>query len=175
MPARSSSPSPTPATGSITTNLSRIFDPFFTTRDVGEGTGLGLSICYGIVRDHGGADHRREQGQRRHDVLAWLPARPAPERASAGEILVAHADQGERDFLAAALGAWGYKVVTAARSDEALTRYRRGGVQAVFLDRVLLAANLAGWSAARSDDTRNTPLILLAMAGSDGTHRTVRP
>ena len=149
------------------TNLSRIFDPFFTTREVGEGTGLGLSICYGIIRDHGGeiaVDSRVDVGTR---FALRLPARLDSERNSAGEILLAHADQGERDFLAAALGAWGYTVVTAARSDEALARYRRGTLHAVFLDRALLAANAAGWSSARLDDTRNIPLILLAIAGSD--------
>ena len=148
-------------------NLSRIFDPFFTTREVGEGTGLGLSICYGIIRDHGGeitVDSRVNAGT---TFTLRIPARTEPGRGAAGEILLAHADQGERDFLAAALSAWGYRVVTAARADEALTRYRRGGVHTVFLDRVLLAANFAGWCAARSDRTRNIPLILLAMAGSD--------
>ena len=149
------------------TNLSRIFDPFFTTRDVGEGTGLGLSICYGIIRDHGGEITVESRVNAGTTFRLRLPARPEPGRASAGEILVAHADQGERDFLATALGAWGYKVVAMARSDDALARHRYPDIHAVFLDRALLAANLSGWSAARSDDTRNIPLILLAMAGSD--------
>jgi two-component system NtrC family sensor kinase len=149
------------------TNLSRIFDPFFTTREVGEGTGLGLSICYGIIRDHGGeiaVDSRVNAGT---TFTLRLPARPGPGPVAMGEILLAHADQGERDFLAAALCGWGYKVVATARCDDALSRYRRGGLQAIFLDRTLLTPNFAGWSTARSDDTRNIPLVLLAMAGSD--------
>ena len=148
------------------TNLSRIFDPFFTTRDVGEGTGLGLSICYGIIRDHGGeiaVESRVDDGTR---FTLRLPARPGPGWTAAGEILLAHADQGERDFLAAALCGWGYRVVTAARSDDALARSRRGDLQAIFLDRALLGANVAGWTTVRSD-TRSIPLVLLAMAGSD--------
>ncbi len=148
-------------------NLTRIFDPFFTTRDVGEGTGLGLSICYGIIRDHGGeigVESRVDVGTR---FSLRLPAPVDARRAVVEDILVAHADQGERDFLAAALGAWGYRVAAVARTDEALARYKRGGLHAVFLDRALLSANVAAWSAARADDMRNIPIVLLAAAGSE--------
>ena len=41
------------------TNIEKIFDPFFTTKAVGKGTGLGLSICYGVIRQHGGEVHCR--------------------------------------------------------------------------------------------------------------------
>ena len=148
-------------------NLTRIFDPFFTTRDVGEGTGLGLSICYGIIRDHGGeiaVESRVDAGTR---FALRLPARVEGPRMAAGEILVAHADQGEREFLSAALGAWGYSVAAVARTDEALARYKRGALHAVFLDRALLSANVAAWSAARTDGVSNVPLVLLAAAGSE--------
>jgi two-component system NtrC family sensor kinase len=148
-------------------NLSRIFDPFFTTRDVGEGTGLGLSICYGIIRDHGGeiaVASRVDIGTR---FTLRLPARAARPHAAPREILVAHADQGERDFFAAALAAWGYGVAAVGRADDALARYRRGGLHAVLLDRALLATTLAEWCSALSGDGGRVPVVLLAAAGSD--------
>ena len=142
-------------------NLSRIFDPFFTTRDVGEGTGLGLSICYGIVRDHGGhirVDSKVQVGTTFSVVLPALVEDPA----TAEDILVAHADQGEREFLVAALNGWGHRACGAATVAEAIERYRRGGLQAVLLHRVLAGAGLAEWRAVRGATGARVPLILLS-------------
>ena len=148
--------------GIDTANLSRIFDPFFTTRDVGEGTGLGLSICYGIIRDHGG-DIRVEskvQVGTRFSVL--LPAIVEDPAAPPEEILVAHADQGEREFVAAALMGWGHRVAAAATLSEALERYRRGSLQAVLLDRTLLAAGLPEWRQVRRGERVRVPMVLFS-------------
>ncbi|HET7219204.1 MAG TPA: ATP-binding protein [Vicinamibacterales bacterium] len=149
-------------------NLSRIFDPFFTTRDVGEGTGLGLSICYGIVRDHGGQIAVASKVQVGTTFTILLPARTEPLDLEAGEILVAHLDQGERDFIGAALGAWGYRVAASDRHDEALARYQRGDLRAALIDRSILSANLDGWRAARAHDGARVPLIVMSMAADDG-------
>src|SRR5206468_4913549 len=127
-------------------NLSRIFDPFFTTRDVGEGTGLGLSICYGIVRDHGGQIAVESVVNSGTTFSLLLPARrddARPEEA----ILIAHAEQGERDYLAAALGGWGCGVITVASSHDALDAYRCRELHAVFVDRSIIAADLPAWQA----------------------------
>jgi two-component system cell cycle sensor histidine kinase/response regulator CckA len=147
-------------------NLSRIFDPFFTTRDVGEGTGLGLSICYGIVRDHGGqilVDSQIDEGT---TFSLLLPARV--DEAAAGEaFLVAHSEQGERDFIAAALTGWGCEVVTAASSADALALCRSRTLHAAFIDRGVIASDLSGWRAARAE-APELPLILVSMAADDG-------
>jgi CheY-like chemotaxis protein len=138
-------------------NLSRIFDPFFTTREVGEGTGLGLSICYGIVRDHGGhiSVESVVNGGTTFSVL--LPARV---EASASEmILVAQAEQGERDYIAAALAGWGYSVVTAGSSADALRAVRQRIPSAAFIDRAILAADLGGWRTAFAE----RPTLALAL------------
>ncbi len=146
-------------------NLSRIFDPFFTTRDVGEGTGLGLSICYGIVRDHGGQITVESVVNTGTTFSLLLPAR-LDDSAAAEPILIAHADQGERDYLAAALSGWGARLVTAATSAEALEIYRRRPLHAVFVERGVLAADLQGWQAA--SDEHGIPLVLVSMSADDG-------
>ena len=147
--------------GIDTTALSRIFDPFFTTRDVGEGTGLGLSICYGIVRDHGGHIRVDSKVQVGTTFSVLLPALVEESAAPTEDILVAHADQGEREFLIAALNGWGHRAVGATTVSEALDRYRRGGLQTVLLDRTVLAAGLPEWKAVRTAGVR-VPLILLS-------------
>jgi two-component system NtrC family sensor kinase len=150
--------------GIDSSTLSRIFDPFFTTRDVGEGTGLGLSICYGIVRDHGGqivVDSKVDAGT---TFTVMLPARV--EETVTDAILVAHPDQGERDFIAAALSGWGYRVSAASAAAEALALYG-DDLLAAFVDCRVLAGDIAGWRAARLPVTRRVPLVLLSMAAED--------
>ena len=146
-------------------NLSRIFDPFFTTRDVGEGTGLGLSICYGIVRDHGGQITVDSAVNAGTTFSLSLPARVDDGRPG-DSILVAHAEQGERDYLAAALAGWGCDVVTAASSTEALDTCRRRHLQAAFVDRGIIAADLPAWRATCSKP--GLPLVLVSMSADDG-------
>jgi two-component system NtrC family sensor kinase len=148
-------------------NLSRVFDPFFTTRDVGEGTGLGLSICYGIIRDHGGqitVDSRLNAGT---TFSVLLPARI--ERPGTLEpILVVHGDQGERDYVTATLSGWGHDVLPAASSREGLSLYRGRSLQAILLDRGVLASDLGAWREARAQDLEAVPLILMSLAAEDG-------
>jgi CheY-like chemotaxis protein len=146
-------------------NLSRIFDPFFTTRDVGEGTGLGLSICYGIVRDHGGQITVDSVVNAGTTFSLLLPAR-VDEGRPGESILVAHAEQGERDYLAAALGGWGCDVVTAASSTEALDACHRRHLQAAFVDRGIVAADLPAWRVTCSKP--GLPLVLVSMSADDG-------
>jgi len=148
-------------------NLSRVFDPFFTTRDVGEGTGLGLSICYGIVRDHGGQINVESRVNVGTTFSVLLPARIEPEGVNE-PILVAHGEQGERDYVAATLSAWGHDVVAAGSSREALEAYRERPMQAVLLDRSVLASDLGGWRETRDREDDPTPLILMSLATEDG-------
>ncbi len=147
-------------------NLRRIFDPFFTTREVGEGTGLGLSICYGIVRDHGGrisVESRIGQGT---TFKVLLPAR-ARAMVEPLRALVVHRDSTERDYVAAALSAWGHTVVAAESASEARTRLDGGGIDVALIDDALIAAEPAEWRATL--DARRGPVILMTeAAGAEG-------
>ena len=145
-------------------NLTKIFDPFFTTRDVGEGTGLGLSICYGIVRDHGGQIVVLSRSGVGTTFSLLLPAR-IEKILDAAPMLVAHMDQGEREFLSTVISAWGYQVVTAASTAEAIGHLHTKRLQAVFMDIGILAADLPAWRAAR---TPTAPVILMSMSADDG-------
>jgi two-component system, NtrC family, sensor kinase len=145
-------------------NLSRVFDPFFTTRDVGEGTGLGLSICYGIVRDHGGQISVESTPGTGTTFSVLLPARV---EESSRPILVAHSEQGDRDFVSAALAGWGCNVLPAASSADAIAICRKGLLQSAFVDRGVIAADLPGWRAVRAE-TPGVPLVLMSMSADDG-------
>jgi CheY-like chemotaxis protein len=149
-------------------NMGRIFDPFFTTREVGEGTGLGLSICYGIVRDHGGQIAVSSKVQVGTTFSILLPARIDPPAEADAGLLVAHVDQSDRDFIAAALAAWGYSVSSTDRADEALKRYRRGGMRVAFVDRRILAASLEAWRLAAATEGTPVPIVVLSTAADEG-------
>lgn len=146
-------------------NLSRIFDPFFTTRDVGEGTGLGLSICYGIVRDHGGQIAVESKVDVGTTFTLMLPARLG--ELGAERILVAHSDQGDRDYLATVLSGWGCDVLTAATSADALATCSTRAPHAAFVDRGIIASDLGAWRAARAAGS-TTQLVLMSLPADDG-------
>ena len=80
-------------------------------------------------------------------------------------MLVAHVDRTDRDFIAAALAAWGYSVTSTDRADEALVRYRSGNLRAAFVDRRILAANLDAWRAEHSPDAAPAPIVVMSYGG----------
>ena len=64
-----------------------------------------------------------------------LPARLDELRQASCEVLVAHPEQGERDFIAAALRGWGYRRAARGDAAEALDVTARAGCSAAFVDR----------------------------------------
>jgi CheY-like chemotaxis protein len=109
-----------------------IFEPFFTTKEAGKGTGLGLSTVYGIVKQSGGYIWAYSEPGRGTTFKIYLPAvreeaeRP-PDRTAASPppggsetILVAEDDSAIRNLIREFLESFGYRVLAAGNSSEAL-------------------------------------------------------
>jgi signal transduction histidine kinase len=115
-----------------------IFEPFFTTKEMGKGTGLGLSTVYGIVKQHQG--HIFVYSELGHGTTfkIYLPVVDEPlEKREFGAvtamprgtetILVVDDDASIRKLVVDTLEPLGYKVMSAACGEDALTVYRSAG------------------------------------------------
>lgn len=114
--------------------LESCFEPFFTTKDGGKNSGLGLSTCFGLVRQMSGTiDVESDPGH--GSTFAILlprvgPGEPEPEgRAKPHDsesltgsetLLLVEDDVDVRMAVAASLVRFGYRVLEAANSGEAL-------------------------------------------------------
>lgn len=113
---------------------SRIFEPFFSTKEKGKGTGLGLSTLYGIVQGHGGFINFTSTLGFGTRFTLYLPSKTDGDHegvevaSDLGEVkggsevvLVAEDEKMLRDVLEEALTMHGYKVLSAADGEEALS------------------------------------------------------
>ncbi len=108
-----------------------IFEPFFTTKEVGKGTGLGLSTVQGIVAQSGGHIEVRSEPGQGTSFGIYLPrveGAPAdavepesvPAKGGKAAVLVVEDQEEVRKYTAAALKAYGYRVIQAENAGEAL-------------------------------------------------------
>lgn len=109
---------------------SRLFEPFFTTKPAGKGTGLGLAIVYGIVKQNGGEIGVYSEPGKGTTCKIYLPvAEPAAEPVHATHtpaeshgtetILVCEDEERIRRLVLTVLQKLGYRVLSAAGSEEA--------------------------------------------------------
>ena len=128
------------------------FEPFFTTKPVGAGTGLGLSMVYGFVKQSGG--HVKIYSEPGHGttIKLYLPRSRRSEDAAGDEaaqppsggqetILVVEDDAAVRAATVEMLAALGYRLVTAADADSAVTLIEGGmHIDLLFTDVVMPGA-----------------------------------
>jgi PAS domain S-box-containing protein len=118
----------------------RIFEPFFTTKEVGKGTGLGLSMIQGVVEQSGGLIDVASEPGRGATFTVYLPwvaeaavcteapeAIPGPAAGNQKTILVVEDQREVREFVAATLTVYGYRVIQAESAAEALPLWEREG------------------------------------------------
>jgi PAS domain S-box-containing protein len=110
----------------------RAFEPFFTTKGPGEGTGIGLATVYGIVKQSGGFIFVESAVGRGTTFDVYLPFTEAPTGTDREEtadrtpreactILLVEDYRRVRELARKVLTRQGYRVLTAASGDEALT------------------------------------------------------
>jgi two-component system, cell cycle sensor histidine kinase and response regulator CckA len=156
----------------------RIFEPFFTTKDIGKGTGLGLAVVFGVVQEHQGFVDVESEVGRGSTFHVYLPV---PDGAIAGDvdssavsqdipggsetILVVEDEDLMRDFLVALLDQKGYRVLTAADGEEAVTAH---ALRAQEIDLVLSDFGLPkmdGWEACKRMKAVSKKLIVFIASG----------
>jgi two-component system cell cycle sensor histidine kinase/response regulator CckA len=129
----------------------RIFEPFFTTKEQGKGTGLGLSTVFGIVKQSGGNVWVYSEAAKGTTFKVFLPRVATPEatsitrnvspRALEGSetILLVEDDHQVRELARVILAKYGYDVLVAASSEDALRECERlgGKIHLVLTDVVM--------------------------------------
>ena len=162
-----------------------LFEPFYTTKGLGQGTGLGLATVYGIVKQSGGSIFVISRTGEGTTFQIFLPrtdrqadAVEAPELLTGplegSETVLVVEDQSEvRSVARETLTRYGYTVVEAANSLEALAAVGHRGrrIQLLLLDVVL--PGMSGPTLARVIVRHRPEIQVLYMSGyaSDSTQQ----
>ncbi|HVV70275.1 MAG TPA: ATP-binding protein, partial [Verrucomicrobiae bacterium] len=165
-------------TGITPEHLPHIFEPFFTTKELGKGTGLGLATVYGIVKQHQGWVEVNSTVGRGATFRVLVPALAptadaglreeleVPLRGGTETILLVEDEAAVRMVTRRLLESFGYKVLEAANSHEALERFQSASRDcALLLTDIVLAEGVTGLELADRLRTRNPGLKVIFMSG----------
>jgi len=163
-------------TGMTAEVKAQVFEPFFTTKGPHHGTGLGLSTVYGIVKQLGGFIWVYSEPGHGATFKIYLPriaepASPAPAQLVAEAvgghetILLVEDDAPVRRSTAQLLERLGYRVIAAARGDDALAAVTNsaGAIDLLLSDVVL--PDLSGPQLARQIERLRPGMRVLFMSG----------
>jgi PAS domain S-box-containing protein len=155
----------------------RIFDPFFTTKPSGKGTGIGLSTVFGIVRQHGGHIILESLLGHGTTIKIYLP-KEEEDKAGAeiadetGEhhhgsetILLVEDNKEVLAAISVGLEAFGYKVVEANGSEEAVTIIQKSHEKLDMLLTDVVMPGLSGREVAETFRAQFETLPILFMSG----------
>jgi len=157
-----------------------LFEPFFTTKPPGKGTGLGLSTVYGILKQANGHITFTSQPGSGTTFRILLPRVDSPQApASRGDdtdaqlrghetVLIVEDDPSVCELISTVLDSHGYKVLTAARPEEAerLCAGTGGSVDLLLSDVVMPETN--GVELAKRLSSKNPNMKILFMSGYIG-------
>lgn len=158
--------------------LRHVFEPFFTTKPMGEGSGLGLASAYGITRQSGGFMEARSELGKGAAFDAYFPLAVAPGLAAAdpllesapmlpsrATVLLVEDEEIVRDFTTAALERAGFRVVVAARAEEALELCERANGRIDVLVSDVLMPGMGGRELADRILARDPETSIVLMSG----------
>jgi len=145
---------------------------------VQEGTGLGLAITRKLLEQQGGkitVESELGKGAKfiftlplgQSSAIAQIPsvAVPAPSKSKQPTVLVVDDEAQDRELLANYLSPEGYRIVTAASGDEAMTKARDFHPDVITLD--ILMPSGSGWEMLyrlrNTPETAKTPIVVVSI------------